>query len=396
MMVLPAIARVSILRISLALAFCVVCAAACRAGDEIAFQLGDPLGQITAQLGPASGTIKAGTRQILTYPDGSLEFRDQRLTKMGADFLAKANARKRKAAFEKEQMRKGLVRYGGQWMPLAEKAQKEEALRALRSMSQHSIVTCQLHTHLFNQASNYFAGALLSEVYQQAAQDKRAPLTPAQSVSNLQARASAFLYVPPAYDGTLPYGLCVDIRPYDSGNIPRGYRAIADARHLIWISPNQAGDEAPAVQRWVLALDSLATAKKDFCIDTQRVFANGLGGGGATAFNLLMLFPEQFKGAVSHAHGVNLKDMPVAGNQTWISQFRYLSQEELKRVAALNKKWIFISGPGDPRYAQFTAVVPQWKDLGFDVWLVDVPSMGAADAPPASFESALDWLEGKE
>ena len=375
---------------------CAVLLNPARAEEDLVLQIGDPYDQIVAQLGAPSGNIKAGQRQVLTYPDGILEFHDRCLSKMSPDFLKKANVRRKQMAFEKEQAKKGLVPYADQWVTPQEKLQKDETLRKIKTMTQTGLLTYQIHVKFFNQTSNYFSGPLRTKAYRDAVKDKTYPMTPEQCVSYAPDEQTATVYVPPDYNGHTAFGVCVDIRPADSGGIPYGYAAIANTYHLIWISPDKASNTVKPFRRWALALDSLATIKNDFCVDEQRVFVNGFSGGGLTAFGLLMLYPEFFKGAICHSQSVNLMGMIVPGNQLRLSHFGYLSQDDFRHVAAMGKKWVFISGPGDPNYEQITAVLPKWKELNFNVWFIDVPEMGHTDAPPHAFETALNWLEGKK
>ncbi len=363
------------------------------AEETLSLQIGESYDQVIAKLGSPSGTIKAGQRQVLTYPDGILEFRDHLLFKIGRDFVAKHQARQKHMAFVEEQTKKGLVPYGDQWLSPEEKRLKVEAEQNRENVSDLSdVLTYQIHVKMFDRANGYFSGPVRAKAYQDALNDKGYRMSPERCVGYVPGEQTAALYVPKSYNGKGACGVCVDIRPVNAGSIPLGYRALADKYNFIWISPNMAGNNVEPLRRWALALDSLATVKQDFRVEGERVFLNGFSGGGVIAINLLMLYPEYFKGVICHARGVYLVDTPGPERRVFPRHFSYLSRDDLTRVAALRKKWIFISGPGDPNYSHIVAALPQWKGLGFDAMFIDVPGLGHADAPPQFLEDALNLL----
>ena len=50
------------------------------------------------------------------------------------------------------------------------------------------------------------------------------------------------VYVPPSYDGRLPFGLLAYVNSGDSGDIVGGWSAVLDKHRLIWCGANQSGN----------------------------------------------------------------------------------------------------------------------------------------------------------
>lgn len=393
------ISAVGLCRRSIGFAFVALCLVGYATGvwaqgEAPPLMVGDPYVKVVETLGKPKGVIQVGSRQVLTYPGGTLEIREGKLSRIDPDFMLKMVDRKQQLDFEASQKEKGLTLHEGQWITFDEK-KRIDAERLIQWRKTHiGLISYTITAKLYPSVTGYFSGARRNKAYQNERSDTRNQRTPEQSVGYAAGEQSAVVYVPHSYDGTRPYGLCVDLRPGSQGDIMRGYAEIADRHQLIWISPNQAGNEVELYRRIALALDSVATMKQDYKIDGSRVYINGFSGGGVVAFTLLMLYPECFRGAISHARNVRLLNRSAAKNLMWLGHFNYFSVEDLHAVAAMGRKWVFISGSLDPNYPQIVADFPQWSDMGFDVLFIDVPGMKHEEASPENFEKALMWLDG--
>lgn len=105
------------------------------------------------------------------------------------------------------------------------------------------------------------------------------------------------VYVPPNYDGTVPYGLVI----YGDSHLPGGFDlpTTCAAKNLIWICPYNIGNGTSNGSDYVLGAPLLAAyrAMELYNIDPRRVYASGLSGaarniGGELGF----LFPDLFHG----------------------------------------------------------------------------------------------------
>jgi autotransporter-associated beta strand protein len=107
------------------------------------------------------------------------------------------------------------------------------------------------------------------------------------------------VYVPPAYDGTKPYGVMV----YTTSDATTGdvlQTASAD-RNLIWIAPRYIGNGQDYTYRFGITLLALYRAKELFNIDPRRVYISGKSGGARVVSALAFLHPEIIKGTAPSA-----------------------------------------------------------------------------------------------
>ncbi|MDR2844539.1 MAG: hypothetical protein LBV28_00395 [Puniceicoccales bacterium] len=194
------------------------------------------------------------------------------------------------------------------------------------------------------------------------------------------------IYVPDNYDGSAAFGVYLHVSPVRGTGVPRGYESVLRERKLIFVSPYEADNDRPYVERVAKALDALATAKTLVKVDTKRVIVGGLSGGGHIAFLTQMLFPDLFKGAVSHAA------------QSYLSgHFPGYSVADCKQGARRSRvKWAVISGDKDFNYKEILDTSAVWKKESMPYRFFDVKGMGHSDAPAENFAEALDWIEGKK
>lgn len=208
---------------------------------------------------------------------------------------------------------------------------------------------------------------------------------------------SAVLYVPRNYneDPTRKFGIYVHISATDSGSIPGGYAEILEKHNLIGVSAHLSGNKQPVFRRRALALDYVATLKDQYRIDPNRVFVGGFSGGGITAIEMQIGYADVFKGAVSHARGVEMLERPAENGGVYPSDFAFASRNDLSKVAKSGVRFAFVSGEKDFNYKHVKPSVPLWQKAGFDARFFDVPEMGHATAPPEVFDQILAWIDQK-
>ena len=107
-----------------------------------------------------------------------------------------------------------------------------------------------------------------------------------------------FVRLPEGYAPREPAGLVVWINAETSGRPPAVFFEAADAMGLVLIGIDNAGNARPAIDRYQLALDAVATAVQRFHIDPARVYVTGLSGGGRISSGLVACFPDVFAGGV--------------------------------------------------------------------------------------------------
>lgn len=348
--------------------------------------IGDTEASVTADLGAPAGTMVLGNRKRIAYPQGAITLVDGRVTAIDKAMANWLERRRR-----------------GENPPIpAEPSAPPELPAPLHPVASAPrpgvptgrIVPFQFSARFYVDPGDYFSGDNRKAWAEFMAKDRDEPGDPISVVTYAANAQSAYLYVPPSYDGTRPFALYVDVRSDDTGGMPAGYESVCERHHMIWISPNGAGNDVHTARRCALALDAVASVRQAYHIDAQRVYAGGFSGGGAVATRLALLYPEVFHGLVVSARPIYLLLVRTPNRYIYPSHFPFLQPEQLRQIASGGLRAVFVSGPRDFNYPQFQRCLAQWSDLGFAVRGFDVPELGHVDAPEPVFAEAMDWVDG--
>jgi hypothetical protein len=139
---------------------------------------------------------------------------------------------------------------------------------------------------------------------------------PAHPSANVQsdfdlAKEHFWLYVPKGYDGKSPYGLIV----YDSPGaqqlgLPAGWGPVLDADKLIFIAPQNAGNDQKRPRREGLFVVAEMEMAKKYAIDPARVYASGFSKGGATASDVAFHHSDLFRATIQCCETDFYKPLP--------------------------------------------------------------------------------------
>lgn len=351
--------------------------------------IGDPEAKVLAELGTPTGTLSMGPRKRATYPAGSITYVNGVVTAIDPRLEAALSRRNDPAtAANTDTYAANVTRVPSPKTTVANPTGSK------RSAILTGVVRgFPLTARSFENPSDYFTGDARRAWAAAMAADPDEKTDPTTVISYAPGSQSALLYVPPSYDGSKPYGLFVDVRPHEMGDIVSGYDKICADHNLIWVSPDHAGNDEHTALRCALALDALATVKQKYRVADSRVYVGGFSGGGATAGQLAILFPEYFRGAIIVARGVRLQPSPAGNGLFWPSAFPYLNPRQLQIASRRGLRVAFITGPGDMNHEHVLVSVSQWKIAGFEVHGFDVQGMGHEDAPPNAFAEAIRWIE---
>ena len=222
------------------------------------------------------------------------------------------------------------------------------------------------------------------------------------------AEQSAALFVPPNYDESQAFGVYVFVNAGNGTRLPSAdYRNLFEKYRLIYITANRSGNKEVMSRRLELALDSLATVNAAYRIDPKRCYVGGVSGGGIMSTMINFLRPEHFRAAINIVRGALLEPYVMRKAVTYGggayeagSKFNpFIPRLENKHgklsKAYGDKRWVFISGDQDFNYEFSQASGPQWSKHGYRAKSFDVPGMGHTNAPVATFEEALHWIESK-
>ncbi|HMB42519.1 MAG TPA: PHB depolymerase family esterase [Luteimonas sp.] len=103
------------------------------------------------------------------------------------------------------------------------------------------------------------------------------------------------------------YGLLVflDSRPQARYDVE--WNNALDSHGLIFVSPDNAGDDAAAFDRRIpLALDAYEYARQTYQLDPDRIYIAGDAGGSLVAHSLAVSYPDVFSGAIVNAGALEL------------------------------------------------------------------------------------------
>lgn len=193
------------------------------------------------------------------------------------------------------------------------------------------------------------------------------------------------LYVPAAYDGSEPYGLLLHINSGDPGGIPDAWLPLCDELKLIAVSADHIGNNHPMLRRVQCSMDAIANTEKTYRIDPARRVVTGLSGGGHMAMLTAAMYPDYFRGAISHAAQSYL---PIKGK----GHFPGLAVSDFKSSARRHLRWIVISGDKDKNYQEILSSGKEWEDEKLTYRFLDVPGMAHTTAAIEPMREALVWV----
>jgi predicted esterase len=258
---------------------------------------------------------------------------------------------------------------------------KERAERLANTKRGTYILT--LEAKMFLQGEDYYSTSIGQSVYKSLRKQGKDPLA---LVGYAPTNERATVYVPAHYDGENAFGIYVHISAGDGPSMPN-YNSVVDARDMIMASPFGGGNKEEPMRRVMLALDTVATLKKKYRIDGANIYVGGISGGGITAMEAQLTYPDIWAGTVSHARGMNLGNFGE-----YYSESKEFDRNDFKRMSKMKQRFAVISGPKDFNYKHCQDSTRHWKHDGFDIRFFDVPDMGHENAPATEFEKALDWV----
>ena len=104
-----------------------------------------------------------------------------------------------------------------------------------------------------------------------------------------------FVVMTPAdYDPNKSYGLLVDIGPSNSFSVPRSWGPVLAQKNMLLVAPLKVGNDQNPARRMGMAVLGAQAMKRDFNIDSHRVYVSGLSGGARTA-NVVAFYHPVFK-----------------------------------------------------------------------------------------------------
>ena len=207
-------------------------------------------------------------------------------------------------------------------------------------------------------------------------------------------------YVPASYDGKKAFGLLVFISPGIKGSVKNfdkdgGWTKALDAREIIWVGPNDAGNVRPAVPRIALALDAAHNAAKKFNVDPNRIYIGGVSGGGRITSMTLIGFSEAFAGGYSIIGADYYKQLP-SKSKGGVYPATFKAPPPKTLATAKKKRFVLLTGDDDANREQMAAIHQSLKKDGWkNTHYFQVPGMGHTAPAGEWFAKGLAALEGE-
>ena len=197
--------------------------------------------------------------------------------------------------------------------------------------------------------------------------------------------------LPKEYSPMSPAGLLVWVDANPDGRPPQVFAESLDALNMICVGAADSGNDRPVVERYQLALDAAATARRRYHVDATRVYISGISGGGRVSSLLCACFPDVFTGCIPIVGMSSYHDAPAPGGMRYPAGFarpggRFDELLHQRRFAP-------ITGEKDMNHQEIWAYVQQHSADGLPIKMFDYPDMAHTLPTPARFREALDWVD---
>ncbi len=210
------------------------------------------------------------------------------------------------------------------------------------------------------------------------------------------------IYVPSTCSKKSASGLIVYIHPDKIEGVPQQLIDCLERRRLIFVSPENAGNDQKPSRRAGLAVLAAYKMAEIYKIDRRRVYSCGLSGGGVVASYLPLVHPEMFTGAIPVCGAVAYRqnedtEAQRGGERTFAMATGMIRDivggAMIEKARAAKVRYSFITGKGDSFYPEIFKVKKLLEEDGIPAQVVDVPGMKHELCSSQSLSEALDFIE---
>jgi len=208
-----------------------------------------------------------------------------------------------------------------------------------------------------------------------------------------------FVHVPTSYSRQSRFGLVVFVDAADRVDaVPAGWATVLDARNLLFIAPENAGNDQYAERRLGLGVLSALEMIKHYQIDPDRVYVSGFSGGARMAGLLGFLQPDVFRGTIQNCGADFYKHVAQVYATTQLdtagNPYGFFPATPGEIQAAQRVSFVLITGSDDYRRGNILDVYyGGFAKSGLRVKLFDIPGMSHDTADTNTLGAALDFLE---
>ncbi len=194
-----------------------------------------------------------------------------------------------------------------------------------------------------------------------------------------------------------PWGLFVFIHPGGDGRLHRPWLDVLARHRLIWIGPDEAGNDRDPWSRVRLALQAAHSMCERYPgIDRRRVYVAGVSGGGRIASITAMLWPDVFRGGVYMVGSNYFRHIPSPAQPD--AYYRATFPRPRGKAFELTRdrsRHVLLTGEQDGNRDQTLGNYKfgYQRDRFSHVTYLEVPGMGHATPPAAWLEKAIEALD---
>lgn len=206
-----------------------------------------------------------------------------------------------------------------------------------------------------------------------------------------------YISVPKNYTGSQPFGILVYISPSDdSSALPPGWANVLQEKKLIFIAPQNVGNNQAVSRRAGLAVVAASKLPEIIKIDTNRVYVAGFSGGARMASYASFLRPDLFAGVLAVC-GVDFPREVPRVQATKDDKYGFFSLDDKQADEAKAKvKFVLVTGSKDFRYGNILDIYKGgFQKDGYSVKLIDVPGMEHTLCSQKVLTEAFAFLDKK-
>jgi predicted esterase len=156
------------------------------------------------------------------------------------------------------------------------------------------------------------------------------------------------VYVPDSYTPDQKFGLFVWVSPEGRGGMPRDWLETINEKKLIWIGPDNIGNQRHIDHRCRLVVEAVLQMREAYNIDPDRVYVGGFSGGGKIAAMTAVNYTELFTGAFSICGPIFYKQIPTGRKKgEFYPQGYYPPPPAALKLAKSRLRHVLLSGSED-------------------------------------------------
>lgn len=207
------------------------------------------------------------------------------------------------------------------------------------------------------------------------------------------------VHVPDSYAGNVPYGLVVFIDADEVvSQVPDGWASVLDARQMLFVAPENAGNDQDNNRRMGLAVLGALEMMKRYRIDSSRVYVAGYSGGARMAGMLGFYQPDVFHGTIQNCGADFYRQVPTVYAASWVSTtgrpYGTFQATDEEIVQAKRVRFVLVTGTNDFRRGNILDIFNGgFAKEGFKAKLFDVPGMQHTTCRGDILSAALDFIE---